>query len=972
MNNLFKPHRLIFEGPEKPSVSEKVNKPSNTPAKVESQSEKNDAEAKLKAKFKETEKKAEESSAKLKGLEELAKIVGDDGVKLYIQAQEKLANIKATLKNFSNEAEEKKKEIDQAANKYIEELLKSPLFINYTKDDPALRDLFNLQPDPQLALRFLVAYQNAMKNDPYRIFAEKDEKQSSKDSGISQKGIKTATLLLQKFNDPMGWTKIIGEAKAAKLNFSTIFEDALNQKPTSLSQMSKNIKIFKDLGLKSDGEYYILSRIEGLDTPETVEWPKNILKLPKVDLLTVGNLLAQYKGQGGKEELTKKLETLLKANFSKDTATEILTGPDCDRVDEVINYITKLREHGFSDNLANLLFKYKVSFEEALKYQPLSTIFWSNEEVKKILEMKDLNIANFCKYIEEGRQLGIYLWDLVDFYSLEKDIKKTAAYIDQFKAFPLKTGPVDAMRMGISIDQLKARLPEVKALMPACEEELALILVLKSRFINVNKEDLDKISKSLPKEIPLSKLIPLLNLMEEPLDEVGAKRALDFYQNHKGKISIIDQKTNFAMDYISNLRKLGLGAENIVAIFESGLTKYEDVKLACEFQKKYNFPIKNEQNFVVPSGQNDLKISSGIAEAAKYCGDDQAKVEILKSVFENTDKISGYNVQQFIADPALSMCEDVFRKMAVPDPEKALMLGRSLYLSGVKKEDFEMLDKNDLEYEYGRLLDLRKKYEELEVYEGREVVVFRHGEKWKPSYENDGVTSIIPKELIGTDRFFNEGSLEELRKSMGQGANQRLEVLGPKNDTPTFEELKALKESMLAAIANKQPPATFIFDAHGSTEGIFSHDGEIVGAKPNVKDNVAFISNEEMAEAIKQRIEKYGAEAVAKDIFASSSCYGHTYYRKVSERLAKAHLRTPVIISASEYGQYGFSSIEKNKGFFVEVMGLGQKGIKLKYVTDHEKDYNHSNPSLYLPDPTTGQSLQVSKNEKNDRDNQLI
>ncbi len=181
-----------------------------------------------------------------------------------------------------------------------------------------------------------------------------------------------------------------------------------------------------------------------------------------------------------------------------------------------------------------------------------------------------------------------------------------------------------------------------------------------------------------------------------------------------------------------------------------------------------------------------------------------------------------------------------------------------------------------------------------------------------------------------------------------------------------ISKLEQNKEDIKHSLENTPPPMTFIFDGHGSEEGIYLSDGLLDGTgRPNESSQCIKFSPDEISELMKVRSEKFSSQLRSQaDILVFASCYSANFIRKIDGSLEG--FNKPICVGISEYGQVGFSNVDNiyGMGFYSDVMGLGNDkqspGPTLKYLMDNQykddididnKIYpNRTNPSMFVPD----------------------
>ncbi|MBT5016622.1 hypothetical protein HN748_06510 [Candidatus Peregrinibacteria bacterium] len=297
-------------------------------------------------------------------------------------------------------------------------------------------------------------------------------------------------------------------------------------------------------------------------------------------------------------------------------------------------------------------------------------------------------------------------------------------------------------------------------------------------------------------------------------------------------------------------------------------------------------------------------------------------------------------------DPALARVHVIERDWlpSMTDLEFADMASyicRNLYLQN------ELVTYDSVVLEYEAISKARSKYEDVSIFHGRNIVMASHSEQWN----------------FFSDRFGRKELIEVLKDQQGAGcAFDEFEAT-----ENTQESIKKAMDDTLQAIRTTPSPMTFIFQGHGSPNGLYFSDGTIEdGEIQNSNYSDTCISPTELANALIQRCRSFGKEAVAQDILIFDCCYNHDFLRNVYDQLAAYNYQMPIAIGESEYGQMGYSfrESETNSLLFDQVMHMDEERRAVLGDLWKPSKYRATNPSLYAP--TAEGYKQLAKNEFGD------
>lgn len=329
--------------------------------------------------------------------------------------------------------------------------------------------------------------------------------------------------------------------------------------------------------------------------------------------------------------------------------------------------------------------------------------------------------------------------------------------------------------------------------------------------------------------------------------------------------------------------------------------------------------------------------------------------EIVDSLMENIIKIlKPKDVEEFriklLSDPALKNILKISDTWIQPMPSSKrklikfkVMIARNLYFKGLP------ITKQNVQNEFKNIREYISAYSSLPLFLNRNVVFVAHNEKIGKKKRN---------------RFGTDATINSIK-----GQSENFNLIRPKDTLPS---LKRKKAQMLNLIANSPPPFTFVFDGHGGPNALYLSEGKIKNKKPQETQNTIKITYQEFAKALKKRRKKYPNES--NPIFIFSSCYSHTFLRKVYAAVGRRKSNM-VSLGVSEYNQYGFSDYSSKYGckFMENILDL-ESGYFTTIGTIIKNEYSgHSNPSLYVP-IIKGGIMQIVERDrrKNKRANILV
>ena len=418
---------------------------------------------------------------------------------------------------------------------------------------------------------------------------------------------------------------------------------------------------------------------------------------------------------------------------------------------------------------------------------------------------------------------------------------------------------------------------------------------------------------------------------------VGAKEL------YAPKRSLFNQDAGSALVTIQSLRNKGINNDDVIEV----MTYSHDSVVAMHIVDFFKtFPtIKQKAKAYSATGNGEYS-SVGLVDAVKAYYEKPAEIEpLVRHLLQRQDSGIPYlNLRDFINDPTLPLCMEIYKVLKEKDPETALRIGRSLSAQGMMTiPDIATLNAKIQEWR-----ELQASVNQIKILEGRNVVVLSNGERWNQN--GDGYKK-------GDLRFNSDDRRKNFMESVGpDGA---IDFFAPSTEKPRVEELQNVKNKTLEKIATTAPPMTFFFNGHGAPDGLYMNNGQVVGNRP-VGSDLDRISSKELAGAISKRKEKFSSGALSRDIYIYSSCMSHNFIRNVYAEIKSLGGVAPISIGESEYGQYGFSDEQK----YDMMYQLGVQGTTIEHLRKNEGKYLSSNFTIYVPNKE-GIPQQISKTDKN-------
>ncbi len=349
---------------------------------------------------------------------------------------------------------------------------------------------------------------------------------------------------------------------------------------------------------------------------------------------------------------------------------------------------------------------------------------------------------------------------------------------------------------------------------------------------------------------------------------------------------------------------------------------------------------------------------------------------------------SNFRIFGFLRDPAIesiiAVIPFIAKKAFEKDPDLPVMIGRNLRRKSIG------VNQKSVDREREQIVNERVRLKDIQMLgPSRGVTLIAHNEKMYKNKEteqlmpeldlrwhlNSGKTTLgewEPVERFGKttlqERIRATGSKLSVVKPIG---NQLVE--GKKNEEALTQDLKKKKEEILLAIENTKPPHTFIFDGHGGENAFWINGGFIGQEFAETKDDPSALHYENFATALRKRHEKFKdvPASLEKDIFYFQSCFSTNLTFHIDHALHGTDYR-PIIMTAAEYGQHGFSDFNSETGskYTERVLGLDEKNKKAVTLGDiiERQSKGDTDTSIFIPRKDSDEEetilRQISQNDQ--------
>ncbi|MBT6068315.1 hypothetical protein HOG48_01025, partial [Candidatus Peregrinibacteria bacterium] len=299
--------------------------------------------------------------------------------------------------------------------------------------------------------------------------------------------------------------------------------------------------------------------------------------------------------------------------------------------------------------------------------------------------------------------------------------------------------------------------------------------------------------------------------------------------------------------------------------------------------------------------RNDYKFKENGMEAAA----------IMLTLVDNLLKDPALAEVHLILPEWLSLSSEDESLKPTESANLATIIARNLYFQG------QSVSKETVQAEQERLAAIREEHRDIPVFEGRNILIGSHPEKWES----------------GINRFANDEMLTGISHQQG---NTDLEFEHYRADKEIPRDAEKVKTQILDKIATMGSPMTFLFDGHGTPEAILLSG---MNEKRELSPDAVPITYQELAEAFKKRSDSLNGRAtVSDDILIFTTCYNHSFIRNLYEELDLLSCDKPITIGPSEYGQVTYSTPMDQYGslsFGPEMLSVGGEHTTLGDLWAH-------------------------------------
>ncbi len=287
-----------------------------------------------------------------------------------------------------------------------------------------------------------------------------------------------------------------------------------------------------------------------------------------------------------------------------------------------------------------------------------------------------------------------------------------------------------------------------------------------------------------------------------------------------------------------------------------------------------------------------LDIQENIRDGLKI-----ADTDIMGLLMQN----KGGRVDALLGDLMLQdIIEDVDKKnilfditRELPDRkavEMMVMIARNLFIQ------LKAINPKNAREEYEAIIEKRKRYRDIPVFAGRNVLCVANNEQIKDMKGVDAEKYAELKNITGGDRRFLVKATSEEIKRQSKTFNF-VDKVGRSSDE-VYDVIRGIEQKII----NTPPPLTFVFDGHGNKKAMILVNGQ----RWQLRED--YIAEWIVARRKKWSDPKYVTPEM-QDIFIFDCCLSNNFLRNI-HRTARAQLKkegihnfiSPIFFSASEYG----------------------------------------------------------------------
>jgi hypothetical protein len=600
-------------------------------------------------------------------------------------------------------------------------------------------------------------------------------------------------------------------------------------------------------------------------------------------------------------------------------------------------------------------------------------------------------------YFVEAKKSGKFVnnYNILDWYSVEKDFSKVLDYLDRYGKIELKTDPIRTYGLKPSAEFLEDNIEFIKSLqvpglfhlaaqksLPESDHKTWLMkrfvfkkpkfteweaIMLASSFEPEKGFAADQYFSALAHSntsVYKSSMSWLMARNKKKTPKLLKRMRKEL----KTKGSIYTGNTSDAFEFILDSKKSGTNhPHDIMDLWRVSPVAPIALELV-EYASKHGFKLFRKHR------KQWEGVGDAIGAIMFYAKDDPAKIAIYRHIFNGTSSIEHKNVESLHSDPSLPVCFEVYRKMRRQNPETALRVGRTLYFSGIDKANLDRVTPESIDETLVHIEKVQDKYFDMPLLEGRNVVLVGNSEIWEQNEDGE-----VPNRLLGKPRFVTPDLLEGIEASSPKTFKSFVPI---KENGEQFssEELADFKKDFLDYIKNTPPPLTVVFPGHGDKKSFHYYSGEIQGGRARTGGKFEYLSSKEFSDAITERAGKFGRDKVKEDIYVLDDCFGSNYIRDAKEKIEKSGIAPmPLLAAPAEYGQFGFSHYSEKRDPLYTVLGILPPGSgifdKVNYrnnpptvgdIIMRASGYKSSNYTLIAPDDD-GKPAQIVEVDKKKR-----
>jgi hypothetical protein len=279
------------------------------------------------------------------------------------------------------------------------------------------------------------------------------------------------------------------------------------------------------------------------------------------------------------------------------------------------------------------------------------------------------------------------------------------------------------------------------------------------------------------------------------------------------------------------------------------------------------------------------------------------------------------------------------------------MVARNLGWRGVAVTDETVVA------EVERIISARAELHAVDVLASPQVILAAHGEEWS---ESKGVVQ------AGDQRFLPPALLAEMTDRVAESGGE-ITTVRPANPA-SLESVREAKQVLLDALTHELESATVVLDGHGGPDAFYFADGQIAEAENALEitetDRTVKVTVAEFADVLEERFKAqqaaghHVAETNLSIVFAA--CYMSDFVRALAVELQARQVPLPrLMITAAEYGQYGFTTLQDPRASttLIQILETESVGNFIEADQIYSLPEQYSNPSVFVPSPDDPHTL---------------